>query len=848
MAPLKDPSVRLERYAKKRDFTRTAEPEPTIEAHEGRGFVVQKHDARNLHYDLRLELNGVLLSWAVPHGPSLVVTEKRLAVRTEDHPLKYLDFEGAIPKGEYGGGTMIVWDRGFWTPAYDAEKGLAKGHLEFELFGKRLQGRWHLVRIKQRASEKSEPWLLIKAADAYARSASEPDILKQYEASVLSGRSNSELDTPAAVRKDHKKRTDIEAARPAKLPDPLNIKGGRKALMSLFVAPALASPADAPPSGAQWVQEVKFDGYRVQARIDGEDIRLLTRSGLDWTSRFVSVAEAVKALGLGSAILDGEIIVEDAAGISNFSELVSDLKSGRQDRFRYFVFDLLYLSGVDLQKAAFVDRKETLATILTSSPASARIALSEHFETDGPRFFQHVSRLGLEGMVSKLRDAPYRSGRSNSWLKSRCVLSQEFVVIGYVPSTTSRGVVGSLVLGFYEADQLTLAGRVGTGFSLDEAAALFTALDPTKIQKSPLARRAPAEAEKGVSWVEPRLVAQVQYHGWSSDGLLRHASFRGLRDDKRPREIIRETRGDAGRPVQLHATALTHPERMLWPADGISKQGLGDYYANYSAWILPHLVGRPLSLFRCPGGITAECFFAKHGWSGMGQAIRRAPVGEKEPSLAIDDVEGLFALVQANVLEIHPWGSKFADIERPDRLIFDLDPGEGVTWSAVIEAAIEVRRRLQESLGLESFVKTTGGKGLHVVAPMIPNFSWERAKSICKSLAETMEADSPARYVANMAKSKRASRIFIDYLRNGRGATAVAAYSTRARPGAAVSIPIGWDELSEAIKSDHYRLGNIGRRMDNLARDPWAEFFKIKQRAKPTEARPRAVKTGKSPA
>ena len=832
----------LDRYRGKRDFARTTEPEPSTEAERGSRFVVQKHAARRLHYDLRLELDGVLLSWAVPQGPSLVVTDKRLAVRTEDHPLKYLEFEGAIPKGEYGGGTMIVWDRGPWTPAHDPHKSLAKGHLEFELHGQRLRGRWHLVRMKPRPREKTEPWLLIKAADEYARSASSPNILEEEVTSVLSGRSNADLNHPGAIREDHKGRAEIVAARRIKLPEPLKLKGARKGLLRLFVEPSLASPADRPPKGDRWQHEIKFDGYRIQARIDGDEVRLLTRKGLDWTQRFVSVAQALRELSLGSAILDGEIVVEDAAGISSFSELVGDLKAGRQDRFRYYAFDLLYLNGVDLANAELADRKELLATILASGPRSEKLALSEHFSIEGDTFFEHVSRLGLEGMISKRRDAPYRSGRTKDWLKSRCVLSQEFVVVGYVPSTTARRLVGSLVLGFYEADKLVLAGRAGSGFTQEEAKALFAALEQTQTKTSPLGRKPPADAEKGVRWAEPRLIAQVDYHGWTSDGLLWHASFRGLRDDKDVREIIREDRNAAVEQAHPPLAALTHPERMLWPDDGVTKQGLADYYMGSAEWVIPHLIGRPLSLVRCPNGVAADCFFAKHAWAGLSDAVQRISIGKEAPALAIEGIEGLLSLVQGNVLEIHPWGSSLSDLERPDRLIFDLDPGEEVAWGAVIEAALEVRARLLSAFKLESFVKTTGGKGLHVVVPLTPSVEWERAKALCKGVADAMAADSPHHYLAYMAKGARKGRVFVDYLRNGRGATAVAAYSTRARPGAAISTPLDWNELSEAVKSDHFRLSNIGRRLANLRRDPWEGFFEIRQAATSAERGRRPAK------
>jgi bifunctional non-homologous end joining protein LigD len=832
----------LERYRGKRDFAVTSEPKPAMEAERGSGFVVQKHAARRLHYDLRLELDGVLLSWAVPQGPSLVTTDKRLAVRTEDHPLKYLDFEGVIPKGEYGGGTMIVWDRGTWTPAHDAVKSLAKGHLEFELRGQRLRGRWHLVRMKPRPREKSESWLLIKAADEYARAPSSPDILEEEITSVLSGRSNADLNTPDAMREDHKRRADIVQARRIKLPELLKLKGARKGLLRLFVEPSLASPSDRPPKGALWRHEIKFDGYRTQARIDGDEVRLLTRKGLDWTERFASVARALTELNLGSAILDGEIVVEDSAGISSFSELVADLKAGRQDRFRYYAFDLLYLDGVDLTNAALADRKEILASIFATSPQSERLALSEHFDIEGDTFFEHVSRLGLEGMISKRRDAPYRSGRTKDWLKSRCVLSQEFVVVGYVPSTAARRLVGSLVLGFYEAGKLVLAGRAGSGFTQEEAQALFAALEQTQTKASPLDRKPPPETEKGVRWVEPRLIAQVDHHGWTSDGLLWHATFRGLRDDKDVREIVREDRKAAVEQIRRPIAALTHPERLLWPDDGVTKQGLADYYMGSAEWVLPHLVGRPLSLVRCPNGVAANCFFAKHAWAGLSDAVRRVSIGKEAPALAIDGVEGLLSLVQGNVLEIHPWGSKLSDVERPDRLIFDLDPGEEVAWGAVMEAAQEVRARLLSTFRLESFVKTTGGKGLHVVVPMVPSMDWERAKALCKGVADAMAADSPRRYVAHMAKEARKGKVFVDYLRNGRGATAVAAYSTRARPGAAISTPLDWSELTEAVKSDHFRLGNIGRRLANLRRDPWEGFFELRQSASSAERRGKPAK------
>jgi bifunctional non-homologous end joining protein LigD len=842
----KPPSDRLKAYRGKRDFTRTTEPGPASERGEGGRFVVQKHDARRLHYDLRLELDGVLLSWAVPQGPSYVASDKRLAVRTEDHPLKYLEFEGVIPRGEYGGGTMIVWDRGQWLPVHDPHKSLAKGHLEFELQGERLKGRWHLVRMKPRPREKTEQWLLIKAADAYERTPLDPDVLAEENTSVLSGRSNDDLDAADALRDDHRKRGAAVKASATKAPDASRIPGARKGLLRVFVEPCLASPAEHPPGGAQWLHEVKFDGYRTQARIDADEVTLLTRKGLDWTERFGPIALALRDLGLGAALLDGEIVVEDEAGISSFNALVSDLKSGRQDRFRYYVFDLLYLNGFDLQNAGLIERRKALAAILADA-SPGPIVLSEHFEIDGAVFFEHVSRLGLEGIVSKRRDAPYRSGRGKDWLKSKCVRRQEFVVIGYVVSTSTRRAIGSLVLGYYEDGALIHAGRVGSGFAAEEAEALFSVLEGLRAERPPFGRKITAiGAEKGVRWVEPRLVAEVEYHGWSIDGLLWHATFRGLRQDREPREITLEDTRAGPTVAAPPAAALTHADRVLWPAEGITKQGLADYYTESAAWILPHLRGRPLSLVRCPGGIGESCFYAKHAWAGLNEAVLHTDVGEGEPMLHVQDLEGLLALVQANVLEIHPWGSTIADLERPDRLIFDLDPGEGVPWSGVIQAARDVRERLQATLKLESFVKTTGGKGLHVVVPLVPHLEWEPAKAICKGVADAMVGDSPARYVSVMTKSVRSEKIFIDYLRNGRGATAVSAYSTRARAGAAVSTPLGWDELSEAVKSDHYRVSNIGRRLAFPERDPWLDFFALEQKLMPAAKRRTAASRTKS--
>ncbi|WP_406858088.1 DNA ligase D [Alsobacter sp. KACC 23698] len=850
-AAAEDPADPLKLYREKRDFQRTAEPPAQVGAEEGWQFVVQKHAARRLHYDLRLELDGVLKSWAVTRGPSLVPGEKRLAVHTEDHPMQYLDFEGVIPQGEYGGGTMIVWDRGTWTPDKEPRKSLAKGHLDFTLHGSRLKGRWHLVRMRPRPHEKKEQWLLLKGDDAFARAPDAPDVLGDAT-SFLSGKTNDELAAEGVIREDHAARQAKSAAPGRGKPGQegsgikaVKAKGARKGLLPVFLEPSLASLIEEPPTGGDWIHEIKYDGYRMQARLDGGEAQLLTRKGLDWTERFGSIAESLKRLPVGSALLDGEIVSEGENGVPSFSALQADLKAGRKDRMVYYVFDLLYLEGADLTKSPQIERKRLLEALLAQAPEGSNIRYSEHFEHDGRSMLVHACRLGLEGVVSKRKDAPYLPDRGGHWLKSKCVMRQEFVVLGYTLSTAAKRSIGSLALGYYEDGKLIYAGRSGTGFSGDEARSLHEGLSAIAAPKPDLGRKPPAGADKGVRWVEPRFVAEIEFRGWTSDGLLRQSSFKGLRDDKPPTEVVREaTPGEAAstrkarvapsaqplaaKGADLSGVRLTHPERILWEDQGVTKQGLADFYADIADWVLPHVTRRPLSLVRCPSGVGKPCFFQKHMWEGLSPDIRPVDVGDAEPMTYIEDLRGLIGLVQAGVLEIHPWGSGVDDIEKPDRLIFDLDPGEEVTWGQVIDGALEIRRRLAEDR-LESFVKTSGGKGLHVVVPLAPSVDWETAKDYTRQVVERMAADSPTLYVANMAKVQRKGRIFVDYLRNGRGATAVAAYSTRARAGAPVSTPLQWDELSEAVRADHFGVDNLRQRLDFLSRDPWEGFFTLKQ-------------------
>jgi bifunctional non-homologous end joining protein LigD len=616
----------LKTYREKRDFRRTAEPEPRVGSGAGWQFVVQKHAARRLHYDLRLELDGVLKSWAVTRGPSLVPGEKRLAVQTEDHPMDYLEFEGNIPKGEYGGGSVIVWDRGRWIPEGDPHAGLKKGHLVFSLDGKRLKGRWHLVRMRPRPGEKKEQWLLFKAHDEYAREASDPPIVEEETTSFFTGRNVEEVAAEDELRPDHAERAEVTRTRKAEIPDPARLPGARKGMLPVFVEPSLAQLADKPPRGKDWIQEIKFDGYRIQARIDGRSIKLLTRKGLDWTERFAPVAATLKKLRLGSALIDGEIIVEAQSGVPSFSALQQALSSGSKDRLLYYVFDLLYCNGVDLRNVPLIERKALLQRILETIPPDANVRYSEHFEEDGATMLAHACRMGLEGIISKRRNEPYRSGRGEHWIKSKCVERQEFVILGYVPSTVSKGSVGSLVVGYYEDGKLIYAGRVGTGFSAEVARTLRQQLEKIKAARPAFGRPLPAGADKGVIWAEPRLVAEVEFRGWTHDEVLRQASFKGLREDKPPEEVVREKAPRSAKKSRtsertaadvIAGVRLTHPERILWEGQGVTKQGLAEFYVEIADWILPHVIRRPLSLVRCPTGAMHQCFYAKHAWAGL---------------------------------------------------------------------------------------------------------------------------------------------------------------------------------------------------------------------------------------
>jgi bifunctional non-homologous end joining protein LigD len=897
----------LKTYRTKRNFAVTPEPRGVTAKKAGHQYVIQKHAATRLHYDLRLELEGVMKSWAVTRGPSLVPGEKRLAVQVEDHPVEYNKFEGTIPKGQYGGGTVMIWDRGSWSPEGDPHYGLDKGHLEFTLDGEKLHGGWHLVRIRGRPGEKKTNWLLIKAHDAAERTERDPDILEEKPDSVASGRSMPEIaEGKGRARVWHSNRSvkdnvkagatktvqtrsagaaaatsrPVKAARaPRRAAETRKSKSKTKAKSKSrgsdgaplpdFIPPSLATLRTEPPSGPGWVHEIKFDGYRIQAHLDHGEVRLLTRKGLDWVAKFPNVAQAVATLSADTALIDGEIIVADAHGHSSFSALQAALKDGRQDGFIYYVFDLLHLDGRDLANLPLVERKAALQRLLPRSTAGA-ILYSEHFEDDGAVILQHACKMQLEGIVSKRADAPYRSGRSEAFIKTKCSNAQELVVGGYSLSTAMDKAIGAIAVGYYDNGRLIYAGRIGTGYTHATAKDLWKRLHPLEIAAPPFDDIPREERRrKDVLWVKPTMVIESNFRGWTADRLVRQAAFKGIREDKPAREVVREvpamvdTKADSPRAKAAAARAsttakktasapkkraaksaasksaskpdndsdvrFTHPDRVYWVDVGVTKQDLADYYRMAWKWMAPHVVDRPISLVRCPDGTAGQCFFQKHASAGITtENLRTVIDSNKRQIIAVEDLAGVLSLVQAGVLEIHVRGSRMDSLDLCDRIVFDLDPGEGVGWSDIVKAARDVRERLA-ALDLETFVKVSGGKGLHVVLP-VEDTDWDTTKTFAQALAMAMAADSPQRYAAKITKALRAGKIFVDYLRNSLEQTSVAAYSTRARAGAPVSVPLSWEELGRLRAANEYTVLNLGKRLGSLKSDPWKDIGRVRQK------------------
>jgi bifunctional non-homologous end joining protein LigD len=883
----------LARYRSMRDFHITAEPSGGRKSSKPHPtgalpFVIQKHAASHLHYDFRLGWNGVLKSWAVAKGPSFYTGDRRLAVQVEDHPMEYGGFEGIIPQGEYGGGTVMVWDQGTWTPqpGYEnVDAGLRDGSLKFEMHGAKIKGKWTLVRMGGKAANERKPnWLLIKEHDQFERTKDAPCITVEAPNSAVTGRTMEQI----AHQEDHvwnsKETTKTrgrawyrQESKPNSAPTPKSKPGARlnklldklpKEKQPAFLAPQLALEATSPPDTDGWLHELKLDGYRIQARKDGRSVQMLTRKGLDWTHRIPAVAAAVAALPVAQITLDGEVVVLGPDGTTNFADLQASFQEGAKNDLTYFCFDLLHIDGHNPRALPLRERKALLAKILTDPTSIVR--LSEHLDSGGEAMFHKACELHAEGIVSKRATGAYTPGRTADWLKSKCLREQEFVIAGYSLSSDGPDRIGSLLLGYYTDDgKLIYAGRTGTGFTQKMRRALKDQLTALEVARPAFDRILP-DAKRGAIWVKPKPVAQVRFATWTADNLVRQAAFLGLREDKPAAEVRREEPTVAPRPKHAAKSAparhashaapstgvaakalvatksskssristteppvrLTHPDKILDAETHLTKLQLADFYWAVAARMLPHVAGRPLSLVRCPEGSGKPCFFQKHvnhmlppGIGGID--VPNKKTGVLEPYITLDTREALTGLAQMGVLEVHPWGSRNDDLEHPDRLIFDLDPDESIPWTVLAEAAKDVRARLRK-LGLTSFLKTTGGKGLHVVAPIEPEHSWTEIKEFAHRFVLQMERANPALYLTKMTKSARKEKIYLDYLRNERGATAVAPYSPRARVGAGVSLPLLWKDL-DLPKRPIFRVATFDEWSSRLSTDPWKPMLTLRQ-------------------
>jgi bifunctional non-homologous end joining protein LigD len=792
----------LKAYRAKRRFGETAEPAGGGKAAAGALYLVQKHDARRLHYDFRLELDGVLLSWAVTRGPSYNTKDKRLAVRTEDHPLEYGRFEGTIPPDNYGAGTVMLWDTGSWAPVGDARKGLDDGKLAFELHGERLRGRWALVRMRPDAKARRENWLLIKESDEYANT--EPDLLEAETLSAASGRSLEEIAKGGKVWRG--------ADRQKNLPP--------------YREPMLATLMDEPPRGAGWIFEVKYDGYRVLIAADGDDVRIYTRSGLDWTAKFRQIAKAVAAMRLDRVLLDGEIVVIDGRGRTDFAALVAALESGK-GALSCFVFDLLQSGGKDFGGKPLSARKAALKRLLGEQDKNAPVQYSEDFAgaaDTGVKLAKSACEHGLEGIIAKRADAPYRSGRHGDWLKIKCGHEQEFVIVGFSASARGRAFA-SILLAVNDNGALRYAGRVGSGFSEVELGQLAKLRDKNEVKK--LCADVPGEMRRGVTWVKPAMIAQVEFAGWTGDRMIRHGRFKGLRGDKSLKEIVREMPKPA---KAVRRVEITHGERIVYPDDGVSKADLAAYLQRAAPFMLPFIKDRFVSFLRCPGGLDKKGFFQRHPMAGLGDGwVTQAFTHKQEPAEYVfcKKPEALGQAVQMGAVEFHIWGSKVNAVEKPDRIVFDLDPDEGLAFDTVKEAACRLRDVLA-ALDLQSLPLLSGGKGIHVVAPILPRHEWPVIKAFAGTLAARVAEDAPRKFVATMTKAKRKGKIFIDYFRNDVTATAIAPYSPRARKGAAVAWPLSWAALQSADAANSVSIGKAAAALA-AGENGWAEYGKIKQ-------------------
>lgn len=805
----------LSEYNRKRDFEITAEPSGSAPTGKRRAqalsFVIQKHDARNLHYDFRLELDGVLLSWAVPKGPSLDPSQKRLAVHVEDHPLSYGSFEGSIPAGQYGAGDVIVWDRGVWQPHDDPRKAYAAGKLKFTLVGEKLSGDWTLVRTRLKGSGDKQQWLLIKEKDPQARPAADYDIVEAEPKSVISD---------ASVGKKPREPKAKPRAKPQK---------ATAALPEQF-SPQLATLVDRAPEG-DWQYEIKFDGYRMLARIRDGDVRLFTRNGHDWTERLPRQAKALQALKLKDSWLDGEVVSLNGDGLPDFQALQNAFDIGRSLDIVYYLFDAPFLDGNDQRQAPVEERRAALKAALSGS-RSKLLRYSEAFAANQRDIFESACDLALEGVIGKRVGSPYVSSRSADWIKLKCRLRQEFVIVGYTRPQGSRSGFGALLLAVNDDTGLVYAGRVGTGFDQAALKSIYAQLTPLEREASPLAKPLTSAQARGVHWVEPNLVGEVQFAEWTREGVVRQAAFVGMRTDKPAAQIIHEQPRTAkslkapAKAKKASGVNITHPERVIDPQSGTQKQQLAQFYERISEWVLPFLRRRPVSLLRAPEGIEGEQFFQKHSERlaipNIKQLDQALDPGHAR-LMEIDSVSALLGAVQMGTVELHTWGATSDKIDTPDLFVLDLDPDPALPWKAMVEAA-QLTLSVLDELGLEAFVKTSGGKGLHLVIPLARRDGWDTVKAFAKAIAQFMTQQLPERFTATSGPKNRVGKIFIDYLRNARGASTVAAYSVRARPGLPVSVPVSREELKGLRGAQQWTVANLLERLEGLKADPWAGY------------------------
>lgn len=827
----------LKDYHKKRDFKKTAEPKGKITCRNKYLFIIQKHAASHLHYDFRLELNGVLLSWAIPKGPCFDPSVKRLAIQVEDHPVEYGFFEGIIPKGEYGGGTVLLWDKGIWKPLdKNPLKAYKDGHLRFEIEAHKLQGRWDLFRFKD-----EEHWFLVKYDDHYAISLADYDVIEKEPKSILSEQTIEQINNNCEQVWTHggKAKSSKKLQQKSSIPLPEQLE---KETFPAIITPQLATLVDEAPEGDSWLHEIKFDGYRILAFIKNGKVTLKSRNRIDWTSELSPLATSIKKMKFKNIIFDGEVVLLDKEGKSDFQLLQNAIKAEQKADFIYYIFDILYYDIYDLKSLPLIQRKEILRSVLPDKHPT--LLYSDHIINGGKDIFHHSCELALEGIISKKIDSVYESRRSKNWLKVKCIKRQEFVIGGYTNPQGRRGYFGALLLGVYTNGKLDYAGNVGTGFTKESLKEIYTQLQKQVTAINPFNVTPPNS--HNVHWLNPVLVCEVEFTQWTKENHLRHASFKGLRLDKEAKEVGREkttalqtlktkmktSQKKLSKQTDANTVSfkITHPDKMVYPEDKLTKQDILNYYDNICDYMLPFIKNRPLSLVRCPENYQ-KCFFQRHSNKSTPQALKSIDIESKdktEPYIYLNDREGLLSTVQMGVLEIHPWGSLITALETPDMVIFDLDPASNVIWKTVVAAAFDIKAELTQ-LNLKSFVKTTGGKGLHLVVPIQAEYNWNEVKQFTLLFVEYLEKKNPDKYISKMTKSKRDGKIFIDYLRNQRSATAIAPYSTRARLHAPVSVPIAWEELTNRRTDTAFTIKTLLERLKSLKSDPWGEFWNIQQ-------------------